>query len=268
MNNSQSVQITKDQTGKEIVMVRADKTLKEMMEEKPSSRWSANYWHPKYDELINIIRRHKTFFLDEYRSELKSGYRSGGVKFSTEGIPYLQVRNILDTGVDLINADLIPSDSPARQTNKKIVFGDLLLNRSGEGSVGRLTVFLSQQEAYVGGHVYRFSVKNMSAIYLTVFLKTIFGKGQIHRFESGVSGKTEIDLEEILHIEIPFLQDEVEDIESEYKKMSNYHEKAMEAKKKGNEVGYKNNLDTAEKLLKELISKTEAVIRGERENIL
>lgn len=265
---SNLVQITKDQKGKEIVMVRVDKTLKEMMEEKPSSRWSANYWHPKYDELINIIRRHKTFFLDEYRSELKSGFRSGGVKFSTEGIPYLQVRNILDTGVDLINADLIPSNSPARQTNKKIVFGDILLNRSGEGSVGRLTVFLSREEAYVGGHVYRFSVKNISSIYLTVFLKTVFGKEQIHRFESGVSGKTEIDLEEILHIEIPFLQDEIEYIESEYKKMSIYHEKAMEAKKNGEEDEYKNNLETAERMLKDLVSKTESVIRGEREDVV
>src|SRR3989344_2353722 len=45
MDKSKFVQITKDQTGKEIVMVRVDKTLKEMMGEKPSGRLDVEYWH-------------------------------------------------------------------------------------------------------------------------------------------------------------------------------------------------------------------------------
>ena len=47
MDKNKLIQITKDQNGREAVMVRVDKTLKEMMEEKPSSRWNADYWHPK-----------------------------------------------------------------------------------------------------------------------------------------------------------------------------------------------------------------------------
>ena len=35
MTNSKLVQITKDQNGREAIMVRVDKTLKELMEEKP-----------------------------------------------------------------------------------------------------------------------------------------------------------------------------------------------------------------------------------------
>lgn len=269
MSKKNLVQITTNEKGREIVMVRVDKTLEGMMEEKPSSRWNASYWHPRYEELFNVIRKHRTVLLDEHRDEIKSGFRSGGVKFANSGFPYLQVRNVLDTGVDLVNVDYIPTDSPAKQENKKVANGDILLNRSGEGSVGRLTVFLSDKEAYVGGHVYRFSVKGIAPIYVAVFLKTLYGKEQIHRFESGVSGKTEIDLDEILHIEIPVLDNGIiKNIEYEYKKMAEYHEKAMKAKKKNNDTEYKKNVETAEKMLKDLIAKTEAVIRGEMKDVI
>ena len=50
--------------------------------------------------------------------------------------------------------------------------------------------------------------------------------------------------------------------------MSVYHDKAMEAKAKGDEAVYKRNIETAEKMLKDLISRTEAVIRSEKENVI
>jgi len=262
------VKIINNSERNEVAMVRADKTLKEMMEEKPSSRWSVPYWHPYFEDLIKQVREYPTVLLDKHRDEIKSGYRSGNVKFVEKGYPYLQVRNILETGIDIFNADKIPFNSPARQGNKKVNQGDILLNRSGEGSVGRVTVCLGSDEIYVGGHVYRFSVKDISPIYVTVFLKTEFGRQQIYRFESGVSGKTEIDLDEILHIEIPKLDHIIDHIESEYKKMSAYHDKAMEAKAEGNDHGYKKNIKTAEKMLKELITCTEAVIRGEKKDVI
>ena len=267
MDKNKLIQITKDQNGKEAVMVRVDKTLREMMEEKPSSRWNVDYWHPKYDGILGIIRKWPTILLSNYREQIISGYRSGGVEFEKSGYPYLQVRNILETGIDLFNVDYISNLSPAKQDNKKVKKGDILLNRSGEGSVGRLAISLSDVEAYVGGHVYRFSVNNISPIYITVFLKTLFGKNQIHRFESGVSGKTEIDLEEILNIEIPIINNITKHLEDKYIAMSDFHNKAMEAKKNGNDIEYKQNIDIAEKILKKLISETEAVICGEKEII-
>ncbi|MCL5772676.1 MAG: N-6 DNA methylase [Actinobacteria bacterium] len=267
MDKNKLIQITKDQNGREAVMVRVDKTLKEMMEEKPSSRWNVDYWHPKYEEILRIIRKWPTILLSNHREQIISGYRSGGVKFEKSGYPYLQVRNILETGIDLFNVDYISNLSPAKQNNKKVKKGDILLNRSGEGSVGRLAVSLSDIEAYVGGHVYRFSVNNISPIYVTVFLKTIFGKNQIHRFESGVSGKTEIDLEEILNIEIPIINNITKHLEDKYNEMSDFHNKAMEAMKNSNEIKHKQNIEIAEKLLRKLITDTEAIIRGEKETI-
>lgn len=269
MIQSKTQKIIKDTNGNEVVMIRIDKTLKDLMEGKPSSRWDVDFWHPNYDDLFLTIRKFKTVLLDDHRDEIKSGFRSGGVKFTERGFPYIQVRNVLETGLDLFNTDNIGVDSGARQSNKKLAYGDILLNRSGQGSVGRLTVFLGNEEAYVGGHVYRFSVKKLSPVYVTVFLKTKYGKEQIHRFESGVSGQTELDLEEILHIEIPLLEiGVVKNIENEYALMSKSHDQAMKSKKAGNEAEYKKHIEKADKQLKDLIARTEAVIRGERDDVI
>jgi hypothetical protein len=258
------IQATMDEYGEEVCTVRVDKYLEELMNEKPTSRWNPDYWHPYYDNLIRTIKKHPTVLLANHRNQITSGFRSGGVKFTKNGYPYLQVRNILDTGIDFINVDLIPHDSPARKKNKKACYGDILINRSGEGSVGRLSVYLSEEESYVGGHVYRFSVKDISPIYVAVFLKTEYGKQQIHRFESGVSGKTEIDLEEILNIEIPLIaQKSIEKIEQEYSKMSIAHEKAMLSRKSNKNFEYDKQIKKAEQILNEIIAFTYSIVEGE-----
>ncbi len=50
--------------------------------------------------------------------------------------------------------------------------------------------------------------------------------------------------------------------------MSKYHDKAMEAKTNNDEEEYKKNVETAEEMLNNLIAKTEAVIRGERKDVI
>ena len=42
----------------------------------------------------------------------------------------------------------------------------------------------------------------------------------------------------------------------------------MDANKKGDEIGYNKNIETAEKMLKDLIAKTEVMIRGEQKDVI
>ena len=111
-------------------------------------------------------------------------------------------------------------------------------------------------------------LKEINPFYIGIFLKSLFGQGQIQRLQSGI-GPAKLVFDEIKAIKIPILPDMVQkNIESEYKKMSRYHDKAIEAKKNNNEVEYKKNIEIAEKMLKDLIAKTEAVIRGERKDVI
>ena len=90
----------------------------------------------------------------------------------------------------------------------------------------------------------------------------------LNRLKAGV-GALVLDEGDIKSILIPeFPQTLKKHIDNEYKKVALYHDKAMEAKAKGNESLYKKNIETAEAMLKELIAKTEAVIRGEQEDVV
>jgi len=268
MNNSNKIQITSDQNKNETVMVRVDKTLKQLMEEKPASRWNADYWHPKYDDLLAKISNNSLKMISDYKEVLTSGYR-GTLVFTETGIPALKVRNVLDTGIDLVNIDYLPDNSPANTPSKKVKHGDLIINRSGTGSIGRMSIFLSSEtNTIITGDVYLLRLKNINPFYVNIYLKTYFGKTQIHRFESGVSGQTKIDLEEILYIFIPVLSDKVQSsIEQLHRDLSADHETAMKAKKNGDEKTYKENIKLAEHKLKDLIKNVEEVIEGKREDV-
>lgn len=268
---SNLIQITKDQTGKEIVMVRVDKTLKQMMEEKPSSRWSANYWHPKFDNLFKNI---KTRPLAEFIVDIQGG--GGGSHFSDflgdkwstneKYATYLHISSIIETGINWVDAKYIDERTYNRLKSKQLRTDDILL--SNKGTVGKSVVVYRNFPKTVVGDTRVIRIKNLNPYYLCIFLKSYIGQMLSEKFKSGVAseGTTVDQLEEF---PIPILKDSVQNnIESEYKKMSVYHDKAMDDKKRGDEMNLTKNLKIAEDILRELIIRTETVIRGEREDVV
>ena len=118
-------------------------------------------------------------------------------------------------------------------------------------------------------NINKFTIKSQEAIQLSQQLAQSFGQQQIERFESGTSQQTDFRQESFSSIKIPIILESVQShIEIEYKKMVVFHNKAMEALAKGDEAGYKKNIETAETMLKELIARTEAIIRGERKDVI
>jgi len=101
-----------------------------------------------------------------------------------------------------------------------------------------------------------------------VFFKSKYGQAQFNKYKTGVAFNS-LSNDEIRFLSVPiFVKHINENIESEYKKMAVYHDNAMEGKKNDNEVEYIKNIELAEKMLKDLIIKTEAVIRGERDDVI
>jgi len=269
MSKKNLVQTTTDEKGREIVMVRVDKTLKEMMGEKPASRWDPAYWHPEYDEVISGEP------LDNFIPSGPEGITYGAIitgkknKHIPNGVPVMGAEQIKFTGIDLLECERTKADSPWDPERSRVHPNDLIFVRSGVGSLGKSTVYLGGKYINVGCFVDRIKLKGLSPFYTDVYLKTKEGRLQIKRLNAGVTGTTNISFDQIKSIKIPILPDGVQkNIESEYKKMSKYHDKAIEEKKEGNEVEYEKNIEIAEKMLKDLIAKTEAVIRGERKDVI
>jgi hypothetical protein len=258
-------------------MVRVDKTLKEMMEEKPYGRLDPEYYLPEYDDLFLKMKlgRFKINTLENFILPGTEGITYGQVgarHYSKKGrVQYLQVSNITFTGIDIFaKFALIEPGSHNDPPRSRLKENDILLLNGGVGSIGRSCVLLTKDKEYnISQDIDRIRVQGVNPIYVSVFMDSFFGQKQIERFQKGVSGQTKIGFDHVKSIRIPILPDTIQShIKSEYKKMAVYHNKAMEAKSEGNETKYKKNVDTAEAMLKELIAKTEAVIRGESEDVV
>ena len=272
MSNKNLVQTTTDEKGREIVMVRVDKTLKEMMECKPNSRWDVSFWRPEYEEIIYQMGKENILnYFDNFIQEIGLGdvtRKNRGEKFIDKGVRFIEVEHIKNTGIYFYDTRFVMEKQYNRLKRVELIGDSILLVRSG-ATIGKVAIVTKiYDRAIVNGHINRIIVKNISPYYMTAFLKTKFGQLQLKMMQRGVA-QPELNYDEIGFIQVPILSTSIQkNIESEYKKMSNYHDKAMEAKKNNDEAGYKKNIETAEKILKDLIAKTEAVIRGERKDVI
>jgi len=275
-NHNNRVVIIKDEKDNEAAMVRVDKTLKEMMKEKPIGRWSPDYWNPKFDKIIDLVNS------SSYEVRSLEDFIPLGVEWITYGstkprqwskkgvgVKYIKPGNVCFTGLDYLNLHWTPEDGNLDGLNYRVGENDLIVNKSGVGTWGRGIVIVKYLEKIVVSQdTMRIRVCGISPYYIAVFLWSKLGHGQQERNFVGV-GAPHIDFDELRTIKIPILPEKVQKhIEAEYKKMSVFHDKAMEVKKKGDEAAYKKNIETAEAILRNLIVRTEAVIRGEREDVI
>lgn len=277
MNNSSLTKVIPDQNGKEVIMLRVDKTLRELLEEKPTSRWDPEYWHMKYEELFGILNNsgYKLTTLDNLMLPGIDGITYGQVGqriYDKEGtVQYLQVSNIQTTGVDTISKyALIREGSHNDPTRSRLKELDLLLINGGVGSIGRSCVLVKKDKEFnISQDVDRIRFKNPKhSFYISIYLNSIYGKSQIERYTKGVSGQTKFGFEQVRSIVVPLLPENVlKGIESAYRDIAKYHQIALDAKTKNNEDGYRENLGIAEKILKGLVKKTEEVIEGKREDV-
>jgi len=270
----EKVLVVKDSDGNEAVTIRVDITLRKMFEQKPMTRWDAPYWDPSVIEYIDMVTRTEHTRLGNYIDFITYGVITTGAqrKYDLTGtVWHINQINVRNTGLEIhLDERKIRQEDKRNAERCKPLKGDILFNRDQVGTMGRCCVFLHDTQKYVvNDHVDIIRVNELNPFYMCIFLLTQFGSAQVNRFGSGVSGIIGITFEQIKSVLIPLISEKVqENIESKYKKMSAYHGKAMDAKLKGDEVNYKKNIATAEKMLRDLIARTESVIRGEKDDIV
>lgn len=273
MNKSDSIQTTKDKAGKEVVMTRADKTLKQLMEEKPSSRWDPLYWHPKYDESIQKISyKVKISTLKELLNESiiapdhvrASKGESVGKKFECE---YRTLKDLMFTGLNYADINFCSNNACERLKRSKLRISDILLAGSGIGAIGRVGIVTKVSDKSCVGDLFIIRNPKINPYYILILLLCEFGQMQIERIFHGIQS-AKISTDEIGAIKIPILPKLIQDaVQTNYSKMSSFHDLAMKAKISGKVTDYKKKLGIAEKMLKELITKIEEIIRGERDEL-
>jgi hypothetical protein len=275
----QSLNASKTIYYNDFVMVRVDKTLKEMMEEKPFCRWDINYYLPQWDNLITELKQGKVKvkFLKNYFENNDWLIATDHVRASRdehEGhrypIEYYSPAGFNFTGYNIFNIPHCSKNAYERMNRAQVYQYDVLLGGFGMGPTGKSILLLHKpaDKAIVGNIFIVRTGKDYNPFVLDTFFKCKYGQAQFNRYKTGVAFNS-LSNDEIRYLLIPnFSQEAVKHIEREYKKMYEFHDKAMEAKAEGNETKYKKNIETAEAMLKDLIAKTEAVIRGEQEDVV
>lgn len=267
MTNS-TTQIVDEANG---LMIRVDKTLADLNSEKPSSRWDPSYWHPKYEKILPQNIKYQN--LSEYCAADDIIYRNPPIsEYFPQGIRYLLISNTNLTGVNLYIGPerFIKENGSIDVPGSRLQLHDILIARSG-ASIGNKFCYINQiheKMSVSGDFAIIRNLRNINSYYVYVYLLTKYCYLYFDKLKNGV-GVNHLNADEIRSILIPELKDSIQShIESEYKRMSEFHDKAMEAKGRGDTEGYEKNIKVAEDMLRELIAKTEAVIRGEREDVV
>lgn len=265
--------------GKEAVMLRIDKTLKKMMRDKPFSRFDVEYWHSKFTEIISDLKNsaYETKTLGAYFTDNDWLIPSDHVRASRgeqEGpnfpVEYYSPAGFFPTGYNIYNIPKCSKNAYQRMQRSRVKRDDILLGGFGMGPTGKSVFILHEpNEKSIVGNIFILRTKDkIDPTYLTVFLKSAFGQAQLTRYKAGVAFYS-ISSDEISSVLVPNLPPSIQsNIRKEYEEMYQLHDKAMEARKRGDGQSYKENLETAERMLKDLIAKTEAVIRGERNDVV
>jgi len=279
MNNNNLVQTIKDEKGKELVMVRVDKTLKAMTEEKPFSRFDVNYWHPKWDRLIEELKvapikkdRLANIFPDDDWLIATDHVRASRGEKEGDSYPveYYSPAGLLFCGYDTSRIPHCTENAYKRMKRARPARFDVLLGGFGMGPTGKSVVLWHEPaEKAIVGNIFILRTKDYyNPFVLDVFFKTKFGRAQFSKYKTGVAFNS-LSNDEIQYLLVPiFSKEQIRHIEQEYKKITTYYDKGMEAKKAGDETDYKKNIDSTEKMLKDLIAKVEAIISGEREDVI
>ena len=146
--------------------------------------------------------------------------------FSGKGLHFLHTTNIADIGINY------EKDKKFIQPNSKMDFknahtriGDILIARVGNGCVGKCGIISSKKDmGIVSDCIFTLRINKLSPYFVSIFLKTKFGKEWFNAIKHG-SAATSIAKNEILSIPIPLLPKNTQGaIEKQYKKIiTNYH---------------------------------------------
>jgi len=246
-------------------------------------RIDADYWNPKYNILIEEMKkRFKIKPLGEFVSFITYG-QVGKRYYDKKGtVKYLQVVNILRTGIDYwIKPATIREGSHNDPARSRLKIQDVVLVNHGVGSIGKCIIMAKDPgKVNISQDIDLIRVTGLNPFFVCIFLNTKYGQQQIERQCSGVSGIVYIRFDDIKSIQIPIIPEAIQQkIEAEYRKMSKYHDLAMEAKARvikkrkslikeaKQDTEYQRNIQKAEKILNDLIKRTEEVIEGKRSDI-
>ncbi len=183
------------------------------------ARWDVDFWERKRKSL-RLHHRFALCPLGDFIEHLTYGPIVTGrrPKPVEGGIQVIRQGDIAETGLHCESRLYVPEDSEFDPMRSRVRSGDLLLPRSGAGTLGknRMAVYLEEKPANIGCFVDLIRLAGINPFFVWLYFKTQPGWAQIWATINGV-GTPNINFSEIRALGIPALPfQEQENLERRY----------------------------------------------------
>jgi type I restriction enzyme S subunit len=161
-----------------------------------ADRIDAQYFRPLFSEVeARLLATGRAVRLG---SILTTNARGRQPLYDNEGLPVVNSKHVRTNRV-ILNDNRVATEagSPVIIWN-----GDVLLNGTGVGTIGRAAPYLHIQRALPDNHVTVLRTHKVDPVYLAVFLNSLLGRWQIERHIKGSSGQIELYPNDIARIVI------------------------------------------------------------------
>ncbi len=154
-----------------------------------SGRLDAEFFRPKFDALENKLK--KTGSAARLGDVAALISRGGQPTYADEGLPVINSKHV-NYGRVVSNDDNRRGEADGKSL--RIQQGDVLINGTGVGTIGRSAPYLDEQDALPDNHVTIVRAKEgaIDPVYLAVFLNSQAGQMQVDKWFKGSSGQIEL----------------------------------------------------------------------------
>ena len=153
-----------------------------------AGRLDAEYFQPKFAALQGVLDA--TGNGGRLGDHLAINQRGKSPAYANEGLPVVNSKHVLRNGVRL---DADNRRALADEDTLRIQAGDVLINGTGVGTIGRAAVYLHDAAALPDNHVTVLRPgETLDPVYLAVYLNSVAGQLQVDQRFRGSSGQIEL----------------------------------------------------------------------------
>jgi restriction endonuclease S subunit len=171
-------------------------------------RMDAEYYQPKYDELIEIISSSSAY--SKTIAEIQT-YNARGVQpeYDENGkLDVIASRHILENGLDYDSFERTDSANWNLQKKARVYKGDILTYTTG-ANIGRTAHYAIDKPALASNHVNILRIKDERPEYVAFVMNSMIGRLQTDRLSAG-SAQAELYPKDIENYVIPFIAEQAQ----------------------------------------------------------
>ena len=171
-----------------------------------TGRLDAEHYQPKYEQLYKILAANNNLF--KLGDRLSFNQRGSQPDYADKGLPVVNSKHVQRGEVNMTDTRF--ATMPDKANAVVIKKGDVLINGTGVGTIGRAAPYLHASNALPDNHVTVLRTDALSPICLALYLNSIAGQYQVEQYFKGSSGQIELYPADIANFWCPELDESVQ----------------------------------------------------------